>query len=123
VLMKPHVIDFTENHDGGTVKTYAPSAYGNLMTEEEAAILQDYMKETADSGTASKLSGMSYQAYGKTGSAEFGTNKGDSHAWFTGYAHRDDKEDIAISVIVEKAGNGSAYAVPAAKQVFDAYFQ
>ncbi len=63
VLMKPHVIDFTENHDGGTVKTYAPSSYGNLMTEEEAAILQDYMKETADSGTASKLSGLVAPGY------------------------------------------------------------
>ena len=123
VLMKPYVIASVENHDGGTVKTYDASEYGALMTAEEAEVLQDYMKDTADVGTASKLSGMSYQAYGKTGSAEYGTNKGDSHAWFVGYAHREDKEDIAIAVIVEKAGNGSAYAVPAAKTVFDAYFQ
>ena len=122
VLMRPYVIDAVENHDGGTVKTYRPSEYGKLLTEEEAHILQEYMKETAVSGTASKLSGMSYQAYGKTGSAEFGTNKGDSHAWFVGYAHRDDKEDIAIAIIMEQAGIGSAYAVPAAKNVFDTYF-
>ena len=123
VLMKPYVIDSTENHDGGTVKTYSATEYGRLMTEEEAHILQEYMKETARNGTASKLSGMSYEAYGKTGSAEFGTNKGDSHAWFVGYAHRDDKEDIAIAVIVEGAGSGSGYAVPAAKNVFDVYYQ
>ena len=123
VLMKPYVIDSTQNHDGGTVKTYSPTEYGKLMTEEEAKILQEYMKETASSGTASKLSGMSYEAYGKTGSAEFGTNKGDSHAWFVGYAHREDKEDIAIAVIVEGAGSGSGYAVPAAKNVFDIYYQ
>lgn len=123
MLMKPYVIDSVMNHDGGTVKTYSPTEYGRIMTEEEAGILQEYMKETASGGTASKLSGMSYEAYGKTGSAEFGTNKGDSHAWFVGYAHREDKEDIAIAVIVEGAGSGSGYAVPAAKNVFDIYYQ
>lgn len=123
VLMQPYVIDSTQNHEGGAVKTYSPEPYGPLFSEEEADILKDYMKETVTGGTASKLSGMSYEAYGKTGSAEFGTNKGDSHAWFIGYAHREDKEDIAIAVIMERAGIGSAYAVPAAKNVFDAYYQ
>ncbi len=123
VLMRPYVIDSTQNHEGGAVKTYSPEPYGPLFSEEEADILKDYMKETVTGGTASKLSGMSYEAYGKTGSAEFGTNKGDSHAWFIGYAHREDKEDIAIAVIMERAGIGSAYAVPAAKNVFDAYYQ
>ena len=123
VLMKPYVIDATENYEGDVVKAYNSSAYGELMTADEAAILQDYMKEVVESGTGSKLKGMSYQAYGKTGSAEFGTNKGDSHAWFVGYAHRDDKEDIALAVIVEKAGIGSTYAVPAAKSIFDMYYR
>ena len=41
---------------------------------------------------------------------------------FVGYAHREDKSDIAIAVIVEKAGVGSEYAVPIAKEVFDAYY-
>lgn len=123
ILMEPYVIDSTQNYQGETVKNYSPVTYGNLMTEEEAAILQDYMYEVVQSGTGSKLKGMSYDAYGKTGSAEYGTNKGDSHAWFVGYAHREDKEDIAIAVIVEGAGIGSTYAVPIAKNVFDMYYR
>ncbi len=123
VLMKPYVIDLTENYEGDTVKNYSSSAYGELMTQGEAVVLQEYMKEVVESGTGSKLKGMSYEAYGKTGSAEYGTNKGDSHAWFVGYAHRDDKEDIALAVIVEKAGIGSAYAVPIAKSIFDMYYR
>ena len=122
VLMKPYVIDSVENSDGGAVKTYPPEEYGRLMTKEEAGVLQEYMQETVLNGTASKLNGMSYQAYGKTGSAEFGTTKGNSHAWFVGYAGREDKSTIAVAVIAEKAGSGSSYAVPAAKSVFDAYF-
>lgn len=123
VLMEPYVIDSTQTYDGNTVKTYDPTVYGNLMTEEEASILQEYMHEVVQSGTGLKLKGMSYDAYGKTGSAEYGTNKGDSHAWFVGYAHREDKEDIAIAVLVEGAGIGSAYAVPIAKNVFDMYYR
>ena len=65
----------------------------------------------------------SYTAYGKTGSAEFNNNKGESHSWFVGYAHREDKEDIAVVVIAEGAGAGSTVAVPAAKQVFDVYYR
>ena len=111
VLMKPYVIDHTETCEGNTVKTYRPQSYGNIMTGEEAALLQEYMSEVVESGTGTKLKGMSYTAAGKTGSAEFGKIKGQSHAWFVGYAHREDKEDIAVAVIVEGAGIGSAYAV------------
>ena len=92
-------------------------------TPEEAALLQEYMTEVVQTGTGTKLKGMSYQAAGKTGSAEFSDVKGESHAWFVGYAHREDKEDIAVAVIVEGAGIGSAYAVPIAKEVFDMYYR
>ena len=78
------------------------------------------MKEVVESGTASKLKGLSYTAAGKTGSAEFNSNS-DSHAWFTGYAPADDPE-ICVTIIVENAGSGGSYAVPIAKRIFDAYF-
>ena len=44
------------------------------------------------------------------------------HAWFTCYAPYDDPE-IAITVIVEDGGEGSAYAVPVADRVLRAYFE
>lgn len=122
VLMKPYVVDFTRTTEGGTVKTYEPSAYGALLSGQEAGILQGYMKGVVEDGTGRGLQGMAYQAYGKTGSAEFGTTKGDSHAWFVGYAHKEGKPDIAVVVLMEQAGTGSAYAVPAAKQIFDLYY-
>lgn len=122
VLMKPYVVDFTQNAKGGTVRTYGSNAYGALFDEQEAAILQGYMKGVVEEGTGSGLKGMSYQAYGKTGSAEYGTTKGDSHAWFVGYAHKAGRPDIAVAVMMEQAGTGSAHAVPAAKQIFDSYY-
>ena len=138
VLMKPYVLDRVESSDGTLqiLKTkrkgnynivqideqYEPEEYGTLMTTDEAAILKDYMNYVVETGTGKKLSGQSYEAAGKTGSAEYSTGADSSHSWFVGYAHRDDKSDIAIAVIVEKAGVGSEYAVPIAKEVFDAYY-
>lgn len=123
VVMSPYVIDHTENYEGVVVKSYEPKEYKTIMTEEEAAILQEYMQAVVSYGTAEALSGADYMAAGKTGSAEFSTDKDASHAWFVGYAHQEGKEDIAIAVIVENSGLGSKYAVPIAKKIFDAYYQ
>lgn len=121
-LMRPYVIDHTENYKGVTVKNYRASQYGTLITNEEAAKLQEFMSLVVSNGTASALGGQPYQAYGKTGSAEFSNNKDESHAWFTGYASTEEKGTIAVTVIVEKGGSGSGTAVPIAKQIFDRYF-
>ena len=121
VLMKPYVIDRVENDAGVLVKQFKESAYGNLMTEEEAGLLTELMTEVVEHGTASKLSGKEYTAAGKTGSAEY-DEKGNSHAWFTGFAPVEDPE-ICITIIVEGAGSGGDFAVPAAARLFDSYFE
>lgn len=123
VLMKPYVIDHTENEAGVVVKTYEPAVYDDtFLSASEAALLQEYMQYVVTNGTGSALSGASYTAAGKTGSAEFSDDKSQTHSWYVGYAHRDDKTDIAVAVIAEGAGTGSTYAVPVAKQIFDAYY-
>ena len=120
--MRPYVVDHTENDKGVVVKEYSPSVYGTLLSEDDASVMQEYMKGVVSEGTGTKLSGQSYTAAGKTGSAEFTSSSGDgTHSWFVGYASFDGKEDIAIAVIVEDSGAGSEYAVPAAKKIFDAY--
>ena len=64
---------------------------------------------------------------GKTGTAEIGTADENNiyerqHAWFTCYAPFENPE-IAVSVIVEDGGEGSAYAVPVADRVLRAFFE
>ena len=120
-LMKPYIVDHVQNSAGGNIKTFNADTYGNLMTEEEAFILTGLMTDVVEEGTASRLKGLSYTAAGKTGSAEYGTVKGDSHAWFTGFAPAEDPE-ICVTIIIEGAGAGGDYAVPIAKRIFDAYF-
>lgn len=120
-LMKPYVVDHIENSAGSTIKAFNPASYRKIITAEEAAILSNLMTDVVNQGTASKLKGLSYTAAGKTGSAEYGTVKGDSHAWFTGFAPVENPE-ICVTIIIEGAGAGGDYAVPIAKRIFDAYF-
>lgn len=122
ILMKPYFVDHVENDAGTIVKSFKPDAYGRLMSEEEAAALTALMTEVVENGTASKLSGLTYTAAGKTGSAEYNDIKGDSHAWFTGFAPAEEPE-VCVTIIVEGAGSGGDYAVPIARRIFDAYFR
>ncbi|MBQ6887595.1 MAG: penicillin-binding protein 2 [Lachnospiraceae bacterium] len=121
-LMKPYMIDRVENSEGTVIKQFSTSSYGNLMTENEASILTELMEEVVESGTGRKLAGLSYTAAGKTGSAEYNTVKGDSHAWFTGFAPAENPQ-VCVTIIVEGAGSGGDFAVPIAKRIFDAYLE
>lgn len=122
VLMKPYLVDKVVNDAGNVVKAFRPADYGRMMTEDESAILKELMTAVVEEGTASKLKGLDYTAAGKTGSAEYNNVKGDSHAWFTGFAPADDPE-VCVTIIVEGAGSGGDYAVPMARRIFDVYFR
>ncbi len=117
----PYLVDHTEAEGGATVRRYRPSKYGELLSSSDAQLLQQYMTGVVQYGTGTLLSGQSYQAAGKTGSAEY-DSEGNSHGWFVGYGSKDGYNDIAIAVIVEGGGSGSSSAVPVAKSVFDVYF-
>ncbi len=121
ILMKPYVIEKIENDRGDIVKSYAPEKVSRLMTEEESVFLTDLMKGVVESGTATRLQSDLYTAAGKTGSAEYGNVKGQSHAWFTGFAPAEDPQ-VCVTIIIEGAGSGGEYAVPLAKRMFDHYF-
>ena len=120
-LMEPYLIDSIENYTGERVKKYMPSSYGKLMTVQEAEVLTEYMTETVLSGTGSKLQNESYTVAGKTGTAEYSSDKSKSHAWFVGFSNVEDP-DLVVCVLVEGAGAGSEYAVPIAKRMFDSYY-
>ena len=120
VLMKPYLIDHVDSAEGTRVETFSPEAYGELLTAEEAEIMTQLMTAVVNEGTATKLKSSSYQAAGKTGTADFDSTK-EPHSWFMGFASAENPT-IAVSVIVEESGAGSTYAVPIAKKIFDAYF-
>ena len=88
---------------------------------EEASQIKEYMKSVVDYGTASVLSGQSYTAAGKTGTAEYSSDKEKDHSWFIGMSNVEDPE-LVVSVIIESS-DGTAKAVNVAKEIFDSYYR
>ena len=117
--MSPYLVEGVETSTGTVVEKTKSSVLETSMTEEQAAIITNYMEEVVNSGTATALKTSVYQVAGKTGSAEFDSSSA-SHAWFVGFAPAKNPQ-IAISVIVENCGTGSEYAVPIAKRMFESY--
>ncbi len=128
VLMKPYMISSVRNSNGITVKGFKPESAGELIPAKEAAIMRDMMEYVVSEGTSTRVQGDGYYAGGKTGSAEYGVIKGESHAWFTGYAGAITEEgteevpDVCVTVIIEEASSAAEYAVPVAKRMFEAYY-
>lgn len=121
VLMEPYVLDRVENYSGSIVDTYSPKSCGTLMTEDEAEVLTEYMKSVITDGTGRKLNDLGFSVAGKTGTAEYSSDKNKSHAWFVGFSDTGES-DIVVCVLVEEKGSGSDYAVPAARQIFAAWY-
>jgi penicillin-binding protein 2 len=75
---------------------------------------------SAPRGTARQVfAGWAYTAAGKTGTSETGVDA--PHAWFAGYAPADTPR-VAITVILEHAGEGSEKAAPLFRSMAEAYF-
>jgi cell division protein FtsI/penicillin-binding protein 2 len=65
------------------------------------------MRQVVLTGTATELADRG-EVYGKTGTAEFGTNTPpDAHGWFTGYRLGGPQGDVAFAVLVEGGGSSS----------------
>jgi len=121
-LMTPYLVDRIQNDAGTVVTQNEPAVYKKLMTSEEAASLTQLMSAVVSEGTAVELSYGDYSVAGKTGTAEYSSDKTKSHSWFTGFSNIDNP-DIVVTVIVEGYdGNRNARAIPIAKSVFDAYY-
>ena len=122
VIKEPFISDSIENADGGVVKTYKGKTYGSVMTKEEAEKMKELMRLVITDGTGQGLLSDDYTAYGKTGTAEYSSDKDKTHSWFMGFAEKDGRK-IAAAVIMEGAGTSSAHAIPLTKSLFDTYFQ
>lgn len=120
-LMKPYLVSEIVNYKGISIDKNLPSKYGSLMTSQEASFLKDYMIEVVENGTGQALAGESYSVAGKTGTAEYSSDKDKSHSWFVGFTNVDNPE-LVIAVVVESADQSGMSAISVAKRVFNAYY-
>ncbi len=129
-LYRPQIILSIRPPIGEAVLTFKPEARGTLpVSPENLAAIQRGMTAVVNNvkGTARhRFYGISdlVRIAGKTGTAQ--TTEFDlPHSWFVAYSFSDkpNKPDIAVAVIVERIGEGSSYAAPMARRIFEIYFQ
>ncbi len=121
VLYQPQILDKIIDLDGNLVKNVSTKVIKkDFIDPKNIKVVQEGMRQAVIDGSAVSLSSLSVDVAGKTGTAQFG-NKGETHAWFIGYAPYENPE-IVITVLVEAGGEGYESAVPVAKEILEWYF-
>lgn len=121
LMMKPYLIDSIENYKGTRIRKFSPSSYDTLLTSEEVDTLTSYMRKVVTSGTAADyFAGASYEAAGKTGTAEY-ANGAHDYSWFVGFSSVENPE-VAVSIIVEESDVNGVKATAVARKLFDTYY-
>jgi penicillin-binding protein 2 len=120
-LLHPHVLESMKDVRGGerSGPTFAPRST-QLADPGVFETVRLGMRDAVTYGSARALSVLPFPVAGKTGTAQWSSNK-QTHAWFTGFSYDTDRP-LQVTVIMEGAGSGGEYAVPVAKRIFDQYY-
>lgn len=96
-----------------------PEEWRRAMSPQAAAALGEIMRYSVEAGWAASGGIAGITVGGKTGSAEVVVEQ-NPHAVYIGYAEHDGRA-IAVTMVKEFAGSGSAQAAPAARDVIQAW--
>lgn len=90
----------------------------NITKKTLSEIKEGMVGACSTGGTAYPFFDFSPQVACKTGTAETSAGGGKPHAWFTAFMPAEGDPQLAVTVIVENGGEGSAVAAPIAKEIF-----
>jgi penicillin-binding protein 2 len=127
-LYRPQILLSIRPPVGDPIFSFSPVVRGSLpVSPTNLQAIQRAMRGVVNDpkGTArSRFYGISdrYKIAGKTGTAQSGSEV--AHSWFVAYTFSEgtSKPDIAVAVIAEYAGEGSAYAARMVRRVLEIYF-
>lgn len=96
----------------------APAGDGPKLNEESVRALHTAMRAVVTDGSGRQLSSVRGDpVYGKTGTAEYGTETPPrSHSWFTGW-----RGDVAFAVFVEDGGNDVSLAIDVTERFLNGF--
>ena len=125
-LYKPSLVKSIQTPSGEEKYSFEPEALGELPISDETRgyVLEGLrlvIEEQRGTGYWA-MQGLDIPVSGKTGTAQ--TPTGNSHAWFAGFSRQNDPDrpDIAVAVIIENGGEGSAMAAPVFRRAVSLYF-
>ncbi len=120
-LYQPHLVTALLSGDEAVVKKIEPRVIAdNLASPDSLRIVREGLRQTVTIGSARYLDSLPVAAAGKTGTAQWSSQKA-NHAWFTGFAPYDNPA-LVITILVEEGVEGSTIAVPIAHDILNWYF-
>ncbi len=125
-LYKPSLVNSVQSPSGEEIYTFEPESLGEIpISDENLSYVLEGLRLVIEEqrGTGYwAMQGLDIPVSGKTGTAQ--TPTGDSHAWFAGFSRQNDPDrpDIAVAVIIENGGEGSAMAAPVFRRAVSLYF-
>jgi len=137
VLCPSQILDSTQKNETSEWEKYEKGECRDLgVSENNLSYIIEGMKQACSPGgtgwplfnfgiggeSSASASFKKIETACKTGTAEFGDPDDRTHAWFTIFAPINDPE-IVVTVLAEKAGEGSDQAAPIAKEILKHYFE
>lgn len=119
-LMQPLLVKEVIDKDKNVVFESRPLIVATSAdNEKNLSVVRAGMRQTVTDGSARRLADLPVAVAGKTGTAQ--APRGATHAWFSSFAPFEDPQ-IALVILFEEGGEGSAVAVPAAHEIYRWYF-
>lgn len=119
-LYAPRVASQVRSADGKVTQVPTKVFRKDFVNPDILRIVREGMRQTVTEGTAQSLQTLSVAVAGKTGTAQFGSDK-KTHGWFVSFAPYE-HPTLAMIILVEGQGEEGYNAVPVAKDVYDWYF-
>jgi len=120
-LYQPHLLKEILDKENKVVETKEPKILkDNIAHKQNIDIVRTGLRQAVVSGSARRLLDLPVAVAGKTGTAQWHSQKS-PHSWFTGFAPYENPE-IAITVLVEEGGEGSGIALSIAHDILMWYF-
>ncbi len=120
-LYQPHVLKSVEDEDGNVVGTIQGSLIReNMVDPDHVRTVRRGLRQAVVSGSAKEMQSIGVSSAGKTGTAQFSSDK-EPHSWYVGFAPYD-RPGIVIAVLVEEGGEGSGIALQIARDILTYYF-
>ncbi len=133
-LSTPHLLKEVRARGNPEEESYRPprqyagveAGVVRMTKEQDGAVVKAMWSVVNEAGTATGIRKDGFDIAGKTGTAQVvglgkdvGRNK--DHSWFVSYAPAFEPE-IAVLALIENSGFGSRHAAPAARAIYDVYF-
>ena len=121
VLQKPELVDYFEDIETKEKTKLEPEIINkDFISANNIDIVNRGLRQAVLSGSARTLLTLPVTSAGKTGTAQWNTQK-DNHAWFTCYAPYEDPQ-IVVTVLIEEGIEGSLTSINVAKDFLNWYF-